>query len=135
VVALTRVDEEHAEGEQGVEERRVGGEDLVAQALVQDEHEVVVAVVGVEDLYLRSQPFYCSSVRLGARAVAPLQRLVFTQPLDEVRGQLPRHVLAVVHGFVTAGAGLFVESWSQEATEKRIFLELCNSVLNSVNKK
>jgi hypothetical protein len=119
------VEEQDPVGEHGVEERRRHGQDVVPEAPVRHQDEVLAGARRVAVTVPGPEPRGSGPVRLGARAAPPLQRFVLAQPLDEVRGRGPRHVLAVERRAVAAEARALVEPRDEQAAEKLLCIANC----------
>jgi hypothetical protein len=112
------VDEEHAVGEERIQEHGCRSDDPVPKPAVRDGHQVPALRIhgGRVGVLAGLELLQCAGVGCGAGAAPPLQGFVPSQLGDEVLARSPARVSAIHGRLVPVVACLLVKSCRQEAT-------------------
>jgi hypothetical protein len=116
------VDEQHAAGEQRVEEGGDDAEHPVAQALEREPHHV--PAFGAAAVAAGHELAHGLAVVRGARSAPLMVGLVLPQLLDQVRGHRERRRLPSPGRLVPAEARRRVEVWREEPAEKQVVVSV-----------
>lgn len=110
------VDEEHAVGEERIQEHGCRSDDPVPKPAVRDGGTCTLDPRGRAGVLAGLELLQCAGVGCGAGAAPPLQGFVPSRLGDEVLARSPARVSAIHGRLVPAVARLLVKSCRQEAT-------------------